>query len=231
MIIDDHNIQEFFMNELLFLFHLICISFTTYAMVKFGSQALVSFLCVQAIIANLFVIKQITLFGLNATASDVYIVGSVLCLNMIQEYHGKDLARKAIWIGFALLVFYTIVSQIHIGYMPSQFDFSQDWYQSLLSFMPRITTASIAVYLAVQYFDTFFYGLLKKAWPHGHLVLRNMISITVSQALDTVLFSILGLYGIIDNLAQIMIVSFTIKMATMILLLPVLSYIQKDAQG
>lgn len=231
MIIDDRNIQEFFMNELLFLFHLICISFTTYAMVKFGSQALVSFLCVQAIIANLFVIKQITLFGLNATASDVYIVGSVLCLNMIQEYYGKELARKAIWISFALLVFYTIVSQIQISYIPSPTDFSQEWYKSLLSFMPRITSASIIVYLAVQYFDTFFYGLLKKVWPTGHLVARNIISITISQALDTVLFSILGLYGIIDNIAQIMIVSFTIKMATMILLAPAIAYIQKDAQG
>jgi uncharacterized integral membrane protein (TIGR00697 family) len=202
----------------------------TYVMTRMGLAALVSFLCVQAIIANLFVIKQITLFGLNATASDVYIVGSVLCLNMIQEYHGKDNARKAIWISFALLVFYTIVSQIQIGYIPSPSDFSQEWYKSLLSFMPRITTASIIVYLAVQYFDTFFYGLLKRTWPKGHLVARNMISITISQALDTVLFSILGLYGIIDNLPQIMIVSFTIKMATMILLMPAIAYM-KDAQG
>lgn len=200
-------------------------------MVRFGSQALVSFLCIQAIIANLFVIKQITLFGLNATASDVYIVGSVLSLNMIQEYHGKELARKAIWISFVLLIFYTIVSQIHIAYIPSPFDFSQVWYQSLLSFMPRITTASIAVYLIVQYFDTFFYGLLKKAWSRGHLVARNMVSITISQALDTVLFSILGLYGIIDNIGQIMVVSFTIKIATMILLLPVIAYIKRDAQA
>lgn len=218
------------MNELIFLFHLLCIGLMTYLMARMGQQALVSFLCVQAIIANLFVIKQINLFGLNATASDVYIVGSVLSLNMIQEYYGKDSARKAIWISFALLVFYTIVSQIHIGYIPSPSDFSQEWYAPLLSFMPRITVASIIVYLAVQYFDTFFYALLKKTWSNGHLVARNMISITVSQALDTVLFSILGLYGIIDNIGQIMIVSFTIKMATMILLMPAVAYIKKDAQ-
>lgn len=198
-------------------------------MVQLGSQALVSFLCMQAIIANLFVIKQITLLGLNATASDVYIVGSVLSLNMIQEYHGKELARKAIWISFVLLVFYTIVSQIHIAYIPSTFDFSQSWYQSLLAFMPRITTASIVVYLIVQYFDTFFYGLLKRVWPYGHLVARNMISITVSQALDTILFSMLGLYGIIDNIGQIMLVSFTIKMITMILLMPAVASFKKNA--
>lgn len=219
--------QEFEMNELIFLFHLICISATTLIMLRIGLEALCAFLCVQAILANLFVIKQITILGLNATASDVYIVGSVLTLNLIQEYYGKENARTAIWISFGLLVFYTIVSQIHIGYTPSQSDFSQEWYSSLLSYMPRITTASIFVYLIVQHFDTFFYAILKRLFKNQYLIARNMISITVSQAFDTVLFSILGLYGIIDNIGQIMMISFTIKMVTMILLTPSLMIIKK----
>ena len=119
------------MNELIFLFHLLCIGITTLIMLKIGIEALCAFLCVQAILANLFVIKQISLFGLNATASDVYIVGSVLTLNLIQEYYGKEKARMAIWISFGLLVFYTIVSQIHIGYIPSQTDFAQEWYTAI----------------------------------------------------------------------------------------------------
>ena len=80
-------------------------------MLAIGNQALCSFLCVQAILANLFVIKQITLLGFTATASDMYIVGSVLTLNLLQEYYGKDEARRAIWISFSMLLFYTIVSQ------------------------------------------------------------------------------------------------------------------------
>ena len=57
-----------------------------------------------------------------------------------------------------------------------------------------------------------------------------MISITVSQAFDTVLFSFLGLYGIIENLGQIMIVSFTIKMVTMLLLTPMLVLVKKSVK-
>jgi len=219
--------QEFAMNELIFLFHLICISATTLIMLKFGIEALCSFLCVQAILANLFVIKQISLFGFNATASDVYIVGSVLTLNLIQEYYGKEKARMTIWISFGLLIFYTVVSQIHIAYIPSPTDFAQEWYTALLSYMPRITTASIFVYLIVQHFDTYFYAILKRVFKGNYLVLRNMISITVSQAFDTVLFSILGLYGIIDNITHVMIVSFSIKMVTMLLLMPALVMIKK----
>ena len=215
------------MNELIFLFHLICVSVTTLIMLKIGFEALCAFLCIQAILANLFVIKQISLFGLNATASDVYIVGSVLTLNLIQEYYGKEKARTTIWISFGLLIFYTIVSQIHVSYIPSATDFAQEWYAQLLSFMPRITIASMFVYLIVQHFDTHFYALLKKLFKNNYLVIRNMISITVSQALDTILFSIAGLYGIIDNIGQIMIVSFTIKIVTMLLLTPSLIIIKK----
>lgn len=213
------------MNEFIFLLHLLCIGITTLAMLRFELPGLVSFLCAQAILANLFVIKQITLMGLNATAADVYIVGSVLTLNLIQEFYGKLQARKAIWISFSLLVFYTIVSQIHLAYAPSISDFSHDAYKALLSFMPRITIASMVTYVMVQYFDTFFYSILKNITQGKYLTLRNMISIFVSQLLDTILFSILGLYGIIDNIAQIMIVSFTIKMITMILLAPLVTQI------
>lgn len=189
-------------------------------MLRFQLPGLVSFLCAQAILANLFVIKQITLMGLNATAADVYIVGSVLTLNLVQEFYGKGQARKAIWISFALLVFYTIVSQIHLVYTPSISDFSHDAYQALLSFMPRITIASMITYVMVQYFDTFFYGILKKATQGNYLTLRNMISIFVSQLLDTILFSVLGLYGIVDNITHIMIVSFTIKVFAILILTP-----------
>ena len=202
-------------------------------MLKFGAEALVAFLCVQAILANIFVLKQITLMGLNATASDVYIVGSVLSLNLLQEYYGKQLARKAIWISFSLLVFYTLASQIHIFYTPSLSDFTQQYYYNLLSYMPRLTTASIIVYLIVQYFDTYLYAILKRAFEGKHLLLRNMISISISQAFDTVLFSMLGLYGIIDNIGQVMLVAFTIKIITLLLLAPTVigikKYIQRDS--
>jgi queuosine precursor transporter len=215
------------MNELIFIIHLVCIGLTTLVMLRFGLAGLVAFLCAQAILANLFVIKQINLLGLNATAADIYIVGSVLTLNLIQEYYGKIEARKAIWMSFALLTFYTIVSQIHLAYLPSMSDFSQDAYYSILSFMPRITIASMVTYLIVQYFDTFFYGLLKNLTQGKFLTTRNMMSIGVSQLLDTILFSILGLYGILQNISQIMLVSFTIKMIAMLVLTPTVMEIVK----
>lgn len=208
------------MNELLLLLHILIITGTLIVMLRIGSYALVSFLCAQAILANLFVLKQITLFGLTATASDVYIVGSVLTLNVVQEYYGKSLARRAIWISFVLMLFFTVASQIHLLYIPDATDFCQHAYKTILGFMPRLAIASMCTYVIVQYFDTFFYAILKKVMKSYSLVIRNMISISVSQMLDTVLFSLLGLYGLFNNLGQVMAVSFAIKMITMLALTP-----------
>lgn len=215
------------MNELLFFLHIVCISAMTLIMLKLGSSALATFLCVQALLANLFVLKQITLFGLNATASDVYIIGSVLSLNLLQEYYGKEIARKVIWISFAILLFYTLTSQIHMWYLPNIHDFTQIHYATLLAYMPRLAFASITVYLIVQYFDTYFYGFLKKILHGNYLLVRNISSICVSQLLDTLLFSFLGLYGIIDNIIQVMIVSFAIKLSAIILIPTIVLLIKK----
>ena len=191
-------------------------------MLNLGGAALTAFLCAQALLANLFVLKQISLCGWNATASDIYIVGSVLSLNLLQEYFGKNTARTAIWISFILLVFYTLVSQIHIWYIPHCNDFTQAHYELLLSYMPRITIASLIVYLIVQHFDLFFYSKLKYFFNDRSLLLRNIISISVSQLLDTILFSFLGLYGVIQDLGQVMIVSYIIKLVTIMLLVPII---------
>ena len=212
------------MNELIFFGHVLSISLATALMLMLGNQALCAFLCVQTILANLFVLKQITLFGLTATASDIYIIGSVFSLNLIQEYYGKKEARKTIWISFSLLIFYTIVSQFQIFYTPAPTDFAQPFYYQLLSFMPRLTIASLTVCLMVQYFDTYFYGFLKSILHGKYLLARNIVSITTSQLLDTVLFSFFGLYGIMNNLMQIMIISFAIKLITIFLLAPIIVY-------
>lgn len=215
------------MNIVIFLTQLLIIGITTLIMHRLGQAALIAFICVQAILANLFVLKQIELFTLNATASDAYMIGCVLTLNLLQEYHGKEAARKTIWISFVALLFYTLMSQLHILYIPHGADSTHVHYEALLSYMPRLATASLVVYLLVQYFDTFFYALMRRLWASKYMTLRNIISVTASQLLDTILFSFLGLYGIMDNIMQIMTVSFIIKMAAMLLLVPTIIALTK----
>lgn len=212
------------MNELLLLAQIIIIAFSTLVALKIGSYALVAFIVIQSILANLFVVKQITLVGLNATASDAFIVGSIFGLQLLQEYFGKSLAQKTVFISFFLLVFYTIVSQIHILYTPAYHDHMHQHFYPILCLMPRIMIASITVYTAASYFDTVLYGFLKRLFQGRYLVIRNSLSIMTSQLIDTVLFSFLGLYGIIDHIGNVILVSYTIKLIVIVITQPFVAF-------
>jgi uncharacterized integral membrane protein (TIGR00697 family) len=208
------------MNELIFLTQVVFISCGTLAALYMGKQALISLICLQCVLANIFVLKEITLCGLTATGSDAFTVGIVLGLNLLQEYYGRSITRKTIWLSFGLLLFYIIVSSIHLHYIPALTDTMHHHYQALCGHMPRIMIASLLVYLVVQLFDTTLFARLNQWFGGRYLVLRVIISLSISQLLDTVLFSYLGLYGIISNIGQIIIVSYTIKLVSIVLSSP-----------
>lgn len=210
-------------NELIFLIHATLIGLAALGALALGRSALVAFVVVQCILANLFVLKQTTLFGFNATCADAFTIGATIGLNMLQEYFGKAITRKTIWLNFFLLVFYAAVSQIHLWYTPSSFDVTQNHFSALLGFMPRIVVASFTVYLIAQMVDYKLYGWLKKVWTSRFLVLRNYASIAVSQLVDTILFSFLGLYGIVENIGEIILISYAIKLVAIVVATPIVA--------
>ena len=53
---------------------------------------------------------------------------------------------------------------------------------------------------------------MKKRFEKLSYVVRISCSLFVSQAIDTVLFSLLGLWGLVDNIASIIVFSFIIKL-------------------
>jgi queuosine precursor transporter len=215
------------MNEIIFLLYSISIIITTLGALRLGKEALVSLVVLNSILANLFVSKQITLFGLNATASDSLAIGATLSLNLIQEFYGKTQAIKTIWISFAAMLFYTLISQLHLAYLPNSFDTCHQAYLFILGNTPRILAASLSVYLVVQQLDTRLYAFLKKHYQGTPFLIRNNISIGCTQLLDTILFSFLGLYGIIDNIGQLIIFSYLIKLITILITTPFLALSKK----
>jgi len=90
----------------------------------------------------------------------------------------------------------------------------------LLTFMPRIVIASFIVYFISQMADYYLYGILKKKFQHKYIIMRNYLSIAICQLLDTVLFSVFGLYGIIHNITEVIIISYLIKLVSIIIATP-----------
>jgi hypothetical protein len=208
------------MNELVFLAHIFTLIAALLIALRLGLTALVGLICVQVVLMNLFVTKTIGLFGLTVTATDAYAVSMTLGLNVIQEYYGRSVAQKTIWISFFTSLVSIAMGRVHLGYLPHALDTQHQHFQAILEFMPRIVIASLVTYLIVMYTDSWLYALLKRWFNNKYLVIRNYISISVSQFFDTVLFSLLGLYGLVPSIVPIILFSYSIKMIVILLSTP-----------
>ncbi len=200
------------MNEALFFIQIFFTLLFVYGALKLGPSALVAWVTVQALIANLFVLKQIHLFGMEVTASDGYAIGSLLGLNVLQEFYGKKEAKQATWICFFFMTFFALASQLHLYYIPSSFDTAQTAFITVLSPSLRLIFASMSVFFIVQLFDIRFFAFLKQKLPTVSFSIRAALALIVSQFLDTLLFSFAGLYGIVASVLDIIIVSYVIKL-------------------
>ena len=207
-------------NEILFLIHSCACAVSALGALWLGPSALVGLTCMFGIIANIFVSKQITLFGFETIATDAFIVGSIFCLNMLQEHFGRAWALKAIAANFYVTVVYLIFSLLHIAYIPNAFDIMHLHFEAILVPMPRIIVSSVIVYLISQYLDAVIFGYLKRLFNGKYLPLRNIVSMSVSQLVDTVLFSYVALYGSVHSVISIIIVSYTVKMIVIALTAP-----------
>lgn len=200
------------MNELLFFTQTLIIVGFALGALRLGSAALTAWVAIQALIANLFVLKQITLFGFDVTASDVFAIGSLLGLNFLQEYYSKEEATRATWVCFFFMLFFTLVSQLHMLYLPSVHDTTQSSFVEILSLSPRLFAASMTVFFIVQQIDIRLFAFLKNKLSKTSFAVRSGISLVISQFLDTFLFSYAGLYGIVASVVDIIVLSFLIKL-------------------
>ena len=207
-------------NEFIFGLHIIIVVMFTLFSLYLGPSALSITICLYAILSNLLVTKQVMFLGFSVVTTDVFAVGCMLGLNLMQEYFGKEAARKTIMYSIVVSLFYVLVTQVHLLYQPSSFDTMHNHFLALFSSMPRLIVASIVAYAIVQYTEAFLYGKIKTALSGRFLVARNVFSLSLSQFFDTILFSFLGLYGIVHAIMPVIVMSFVIKMLVVLCAVP-----------
>lgn len=125
---------------------------------------------------------------------------------------------------------FVIMANIHLAYQPSPFDHSQGAYTTLLAPSPRILIGSLLAFFISQQCDRKLFSTLKSRFPQLSPVGRSMITLTCSQALDTVLFSLFALYGLLDAIGEMMLFSFMVKCIAIAAMLPSALLTQKREQ-
>jgi uncharacterized integral membrane protein (TIGR00697 family) len=118
------------MNSVILALHVAIVCGLSLFALRFGKELLISWLSLLAVAMNLFVLKQITLFGLSVTSSDALGVGYLLGLNLIQEFFGRKTARQTVWISLFIASGFVLLSQIHLAYAPNRYDLAQSHFFS-----------------------------------------------------------------------------------------------------
>lgn len=198
-------------NELLFLFQTLVILTITLLAFRMGKQYLIGWVAASIVLANIFVTKQMKLFGLTATGGNVLYASIFLATDLLNEHYSREDAKDAVKIGFMASLLYLISSQFIVYYVPFESDKIHEGMQSIFDLAPRIIVASLLAYLVSQFHDIWAYNFIWKKTGQKLLWLRNNGSTWISQLIDSVLFSVVAFMGTGYDVFQIIISTYILK--------------------
>lgn len=205
------------MDELIWTLETLFLAGTALLMARGGQVALGSWVALQGILANIFALKEISLFGFCASAGDPLAVGALFSLSLFNARFGRKESLRLCLISLGLLLLFAAASRLHLLYTPHPSDLYHQAYAALLTPAPRLLLASIAAFAAGQAIDLLFMGLLGRALP---LPARIIGATLLGTALDTAVFSLVGLRGILPHLAELSIVAYLGKLLGVALSIP-----------
>jgi len=199
------------MNEILFiLMSLVSLGFMLIAF-RLGKAWVMGMIVVCVILMNIFVTKGMYLFGLAATGGNVLYASIFLATDLLAEHYGKKTATRAVRIGFLASLFFLVMSQFILWFEPADFDFAQSALKTIFSLTPRIVIASLIAYLISQHLDVWLFHKIKEKTKGKHLWLRNNGSTWISQAVDSVIFTLIAFLGVFPDIWQIILFTYIIK--------------------
>jgi len=163
---------------------------------KYGPEYIIGLYVGMIVTANILANKIVVFFFWEFDAGTIVYASMFLLSDMLSEFYGKKMARKAVWAGFLASVMLALSVYIAVNWQPAASWPNQSAFEIVLGNTPRIIFASMVAYLISQNYNIWSYNFWKKLTRGKHLWLRNNISTATGQLLDTVVFVLLAFYGL-----------------------------------
>lgn len=173
----------------------------------FGKMGLYSVIILNIMLSNLQGPKLTVIFGLSTSLGLIIYSGIYFATDLLSEKYGKREATRAVLLGFSTSIIVVAIMSISLLFLPSTENNTEnilspkevhDAIDILFGFTPRFVFGSLLAYLISQSFDVWIFHYLKKKTKGRHLWLRNNLSTLSSQALDTIIYSLVVWWGIFD---------------------------------
>lgn len=185
----------------------------------FGRVGLHGLIVFNLLLCNIQVLKTVELFGMTTTLGNVLYASVFFATDLLGEFHGKEEARKGVYLGFVTLLMGTIYMQFALLFAPAPSDFADPHLQAIFGFLPRIAAASMLAYLVSQLHDVWSFHYWKQRTKGRHLWLRNNASTLASQLLDTAIFCSVAFLGLFPMSVwwQILLTTYLMKVVVAVL--------------
>lgn len=148
--------------------------------------------------------KIITIFGYAVPAGVIVYSASFLITDTISECYGKDEAYTAVWTGFGAMILYLLYALVTVHWPSASFWGNQEEYALIVNQSWRVAGAGALSFIASQTLDIYVFHYLKNMHKERLLGLRNILSTSISQAIDTTLFIVIAFFGVYPILPLIL---------------------------
>jgi len=171
----------------------------------FGKAGLQVAIATAIILANLQGPKLTIIFGMQTSLGVIFYSSIFFATDVLSENYGRAEANKAVRMGFAVSVIVLVMLSLALLYLPSDrpdtAEFSSsihNAFATIVNFTPRFVFGSLLAYYVSQSFDVWAFHKIKEMTGERWLWLRNNGSTISSQALDTLIYSLVAWWGIVD---------------------------------
>lgn len=172
-----------------------------------------SIFMIGLVMSNLFGGKIITVLGFTVAGAIVTYPLTFLSTDIIGEIWGKQEADDCVKIGIIVQLIFLALGYLSLAIPPQEA--SEALQQSLkivLNQGLRMTLASLGAFSVSQFLDVFLFHKLKERCNGKKKWLRNNLSTMTSQLVDTMIFITIAFYGVVDNLPEMILGQYVIKL-------------------
>lgn len=183
------------------------------------------------IVSNIIAVKLATIGPFSLPVAVIIFPVAYIFGDVLTEVYGYARARQVIWIGFACNLL--AVAAIWIGgRLPvasfwtagayETADASQQAYEAILGFTPRLLGASFVAYLCGEFLNSFVLAKMKLATQGRFLWMRTIGSTLAGQLADSGIFILLAFAGNVaaNELGRLILTQWLVKSAYEALVTP-----------
>jgi len=170
------------------------------------------------------------LFGLEASLGNIMYGTIFLGTDVLNEIFSKKDAKKAVYLGFVVMLSTLAIMQMALWFTPHASDFASPALETIFGFMPRVVLGSLSAFIVSQLLDVNIFQWIKSKLPQDKFLwIRNNGSTMVSQLIDTLIFVPIAFWGVVPSnvLIGILISTYLIKLMVAVLDTPFIYLVKK----